>query len=74
MQMETYIVRVYRNTDAQLAGMLEAVEEGWQRPFRDVAGLMAVLEQASGHSRAAGHGDDAGRSMYSRGEARRAAV
>jgi hypothetical protein len=47
--METYIVRIYRNSGMQLVGMLEAVEYGWQRPFRNVTELLAVLEQAFRH-------------------------
>ena len=72
--METYIVRVYRNNGTQVAGMLEAVEYDWQRPFRDVTGLMAVLEQASRHTRDAVHRDHANAAMHPRGEPRRAAM
>jgi hypothetical protein len=42
-RMGTCIVRIYRNSGMQLVGMLEAVEYGWQRPFRHVTELLAVL-------------------------------
>jgi len=62
--METYIVRIYRNSGSQLAGTLEAVEYGRQLPFHDLAGLMMAMEQATGYGGVGGTIDRAESSVH----------
>jgi hypothetical protein len=54
MQVENYIVRIYRRgRNKVLVGVVEAAASGWQKPFRNVSELMYILvapKRRSGHS------------------------
>lgn len=49
MSAESYVVRIYRrearNRDAVI-GVVEAMPTGWQKPFRSLAELTAILAEA----------------------------
>lgn len=46
--METYVVRVYRKSSDQLAGLVEAIDTNLRVPFLGMRGLQIVLEQSIG--------------------------
>lgn len=42
-QVQSYVIRIYRQDASRLAGMLEHVESGRRRAFRSAAELCAAL-------------------------------
>jgi hypothetical protein len=52
---ESYVLRIYRDDPSNrqsIVGVIEAVETGWQKPFRSLDELADILARRGAHSRA----------------------
>jgi hypothetical protein len=52
---ESYVLRIYRHDPSNrrsIVGVIEAVETGWQKPFRSFDELADILAAWGAHSRA----------------------